>query len=346
MNGFRVPPEKRYQEQEYSYDSSNSKIAEDHFDAFAQSIGSFAHLGTDDLVVDIGGNVGTLLSSCKKKYGSRVLNVEPAKNIVTIAEKNGVPTLERFWDTEAAQHIKKDGGAAVITATNVFNHIDDIDAFFANLEEALQEDGVFVAEVPYFATLIERDAFDTMYLEHVSYFSVGPLKRYLAEKNFRIMRIEKSEYMGGSITFFIGKGEESHEVNEYIGKEEEMGLYAEQAYTDFRARVQKLKESLLSELREAKAGKGIIVGIGAATKGNTLLNYCGIDSSLVSYITDASPLKIGKYTPGSAIPIRPDTEITEDVTHAVVLAWNIAEYLTQKIAASHPHLRFIVPHMA
>lgn len=345
MNGFRVPPEKRYRGAEYSYDSSNSKVAEKHFDELALSVASSAGLKPDDLVVDIGGNVGTLLLAFRRHAGARIFNIEPAPNIAALAEKNEVPTLSGFWDAAAAERITKEGGAAVITATNAFNHIDDLDAFFTNLSTALKPGGTFVAEVPYLLTLIERSAFDTMYLEHVSYFAVRPLRDFLAKRGLRIMRAELTDYMGGSITLCMGTGDEGGEVGELIAREEEYGLYDEPRYEDFRARVKGFKDDLLTQLRKAKEVGGVIIGIGAATKGNTLLNYCGIDDSMLAYITDVSPLKVGKFTPGSAIPIKHDDELGADATHALILPWNIGAFLKEKLSKKHPSLSFIVPHM-
>ncbi|MEK7628419.1 MAG: class I SAM-dependent methyltransferase [Patescibacteria group bacterium] len=345
MNGYRVPPEQRYQETEYSYDSANSDVAVAHFFEFARDVGRFAKLGPQDLVVDIGGNIGTLLRAFRDQFRAGTLNVEPSHNIAMISVENGIETAERFWDHEIAMRVAKEGGAKIITATNLLNHIDNLDIFFDDIMNALEPEGVFVAEVPYLLTLIERDAFDTMYLEHVSYFSVQPLRHFLAARDLRIMDVQIDEYMGGSIRFVIGRGVEGAEVAKLSKHEQTFGLGEEQIYERFRARVRRFRENLLDELHTAKATGGLIMGIGAATKGNTLLNYCGIDDTILDCVTDVSPLKIGKYTPGSAIAIKGDEVISDQVTHALVLPWNIADFLTRKLSRQHPHLSFIVPHM-
>ena len=262
-----------------------------------------------------------------------------------ISVENGIETAERFWDHEIAMRVAKEGGAKIITATNLLNHIDNLDIFFADIMNALEPEGVFLAEVPYLLTLIERAAFDTMYLEHVSYFSVQPLRHFLAARDLRIMDVQIDEYMGGSIRFVIGRGVEGAEVAKLSKHEQTFGLGEEQIYERFRARVRRFRENLLDELHTAKATGGLIMGIGAATKGNTLLNYCGIDDTILDCVTDVSPLKIGKYTPGSAIAIKGDEVISDQVTHALVLPWNIADFLTRKLSRQHPHLSFIVPHM-
>jgi hypothetical protein len=345
MNSVVVPKEKRYQEHEYSYDSANSKAAVNHFDEMAKEVAAFAHVTKDDLVVDIGGNVGTLLQAFNAHTGARMLNVEPAHNIAAIAKSNGVETIEGFWDAASAQTIAAQGGAKAITITNAFNHIDTLDECMASVVKALTPDGVFVPEVPYLLTLLEREAFDTVYLEHVSYFAVRPLRAFFARFGLSILDVVHNDYMGGSIRFIVGKGPESPKVADYIAKEEQVGLFKPETYTAFRERVAACKERVVKEITDAKAAGGRIVGLGAATKGNTLLNYCGIDSSMLEFVTDTSPLKIGKYTPGSAIPIKPDEAITEEVTHALILPWNIADLLTGKLAPKFPHLVFITPHM-
>jgi NADH/NAD ratio-sensing transcriptional regulator Rex len=152
--------------------------------------------------------------------------------------------------------------------------------------------------------------------------------------------------MGGSVRIFIGKnGEEEAALGSRIEREESLKLFELQTYKTFMLNIEELKRTLTAELTQAKEQGGRIIGIGAATKGNTLLNYCGIDHTLLEFVTDASPLKIGKYTPGSHIPILSDEAITEEITHGLVLPWNIATLLTAKLAPRYPHLAFIVPHM-
>ena len=151
--------------------------------------------------------------------------------------------------------------------------------------------------------------------------------------------------MSGSIRIFVGFGPESNLVGRQVALEEELGLYNLSVWEKFAEEVRNLKINLLKELVEARMQGGKIVAIGAAAKGNTLLNYCGIDATLIDFATDASPLKIGKYTPGSHLPIRSDDAIDGSVTHALILAWNIADLLIDKISPRHPQLRFIKPHV-
>lgn len=346
MASVIVPPEERYQTNEYSYDSSNSRASIEHFNDMARTIAAQRSLGPADLVVDVGGNVGTLLSAFREHAGTQILNIEPSSNIAEIARQNGVETLQRFLDDEAAEIVATRGGAAVITMTNVFNHLGAFNESMQAAMRALSPDGALVIETPYQLHLVQKLAFDTIYLEHVSYFALKPLQKYFAQIGLTITDVEENEYMGGSIRLTVERqGLESPQVASCIAREEQAGLYDPAMYAQFMSRVEEFKSTLMAELRAAKQAGGRIVGIGAATKGNTLLNYCGIDATLLEFVTDASPLKVGKYTPGSRIPIVSDDAITDSITHGLILPWNIASFLTEKLAPRYPHLAFIVPHM-
>jgi 2-polyprenyl-3-methyl-5-hydroxy-6-metoxy-1,4-benzoquinol methylase len=347
MNSYRVPPAKRYQEREYSYDSSNSKVSITHFGDMAKEISAAVGVGADDLVVDVGGNVGTLLSAFHEQTGAKVLNVEPSANIAALAVKNGVETINDFFNAQVAAEIKKRGGAKVITGTNVFNHIDELDEFMNNIVGALTPDGAFMFEAPYLLQLVEKLAFDTIYLEHVSYFAFKALVPYFKKFGLTITEIVENEYMGGSVrvTARLGNVTETPLVASCIQKEEAAKLYDTATYEAMTKKMQEFKFSLLRQLIDAKLAGGKAIGIGAATKGNTLLNYCGIDASMLDFVTDASPLKVGKYTPGSHILIQPDEAITSEITHALILPWNIAEFLKGKLAPKYPSLSFIIPHV-
>lgn len=347
MNSYVVPARERYQAHEYSYDSGNSKVSVAHFGEMAKEISDAVALGVGDLVVDIGGNVGTLLAAFHEYSGANVLNIEPSGNIAALAAANGVETIQDFFNDTAADEIQKRGGAKVITATNAFNHIDGLDAFMGNVTRSLTPGGAFVFEAPYLMHLVEKLAFDTIYLEHVSYFSIKPLAAYFKKFGLTITEIVENDYMGGSmrVTARLGDANETPAVAAAIQKEEDAKLFAPETYVEMTRKMREFKFSLLKALIDAHLSGGKVIGIGAATKGNTLLNYCGIDASLLDFITDASPLKVGKYTPGSHIPILPDEAITHEVTHALILPWNIAEFLKGKLSPKYPHIAFITPHM-
>lgn len=347
MNSYVVPKEARYQEHEYSYDSGNSKVSVAHFDEMAKEVSREVGVSANDLVVDVGGNVGTLLKAFNVRSGAKILNIEPSGNIAALAVKDGVETIQDFFNERAAKEIQKRGGAKVIAATNAFNHIDGLDAFMTNIVASLTPDGAFVFEAPYLLHLVEKMAFDTIYLEHISYFALKPLAPYFKKFGLTITEIVENDYMGGSIrvTARLGSVAETPSVAECIAKEEAAKLYDLETYVQMTGKMKEFKFSLLRQLIDARLSGGKVIGIGAATKGNTLLNYCGIDSTLLDFVTDASPLKVGKYTPGSHIKILPDEAITLEVTHALILPWNIAEFLKGKLAPKYPNISFIVPHI-
>lgn len=346
MSSYIVPPQKRYQENDYSYDSGNSKVSVEHFGEMAADISKRVGLQSGDLVVDIGSSVGTLLEAFRTNAGAAVLGVEPAYNIAEVALQNNVPTVNDFWGERAAAEVVQAGKAKVITSTNAFNHIGDLDSFMQTTLGALRDDGTFVFEVPYLLHLVELLAFDTIYLEHTSYFALRPLQQYFKKFGLVIVDVQENTYMGGTVRVSVTRGgTESPAVAACLAKEEAAKLFDEETYTVMMRKVQQFKFGLLQELLDAKKGGGVVIGIGAATKGNTLLNYCGIDTTLLDFITDASPRKVGKYTPGSHIPILPDEAITDAVTHALILPWNIGDFLKGKLGPKYPKLAFITPHM-
>lgn len=334
----------RYQKIDYSYTSSNSIVAIRHFKEIAQEIITELKITPQDKIVDIGSNDGTLLLAFKEQSGCQITGVEPAPNIVKLAEKNNVPTIAGFFDKQTAGQIKDAGEAKVITANNVFNHITDLNDFTGQVAELLTEDGAFVFEVPYLLDLVEMNAFDTIYLEHVSYFGVKPLVRFFKKFGLHIFRVERTEYMGGTIRIYAGKKDrETEMIEKIIERENSSGIYETKTYTLLMERIRDFKFSLGRQIYDIKSRGEKIIAIGAAAKGNTLLNYCGLDNTLIEFITDTSPLKIEKFAPGSHIIIKSDSDITSDIKYGLILPWNIGEFLKEKL--KHLNLQFIIPKM-
>lgn len=345
MNGYIVPASARYQENEYSYDSSNSKVAIDHFEEFAKEAADFAKIGKGDLVVDMGSNVGTFLGKFRDYAKCMVTGVEPSLNISKIAENNGIATINNFFNSESVNEILKTKKAKLITGTNVYNHIEDQISLAKNIDKLLEPDGMVVFEAPYAGTLIDETSFDTIYLEHASYFFLSPVRDFWKNYGFNVARFSLNDYMGGSIRIYLSRQlPESEEVSFKISEEKKKGYFTEDTYLAFMKRVNHLKMDLMKRLYEIKANGGSIIGIGAATKGNTLMNYCGINGSIVDYVTDASPLKVGKFTPGSHIEIKDDKDIDpKKAQYGLILPWNIGKFLSAKL--EHLGLEFIVPHL-
>lgn len=337
-----VPGHIRYQDTDYSYDSSNSPVSIAHFTELARDVCKVLNVGSDDIVCDVGSNIGTLLDAFKRIAGCRVVGVDPSANIAALANKQGIFTINEFFGLKAAKEVLKIGRPRVITATNVLNHSEDVAQFFDVVSDIVDPNGYVVFEVPYLLEMIKQTAFDTIYLEHINYFSVTPLARFLSLRGFGIERIEVSDYMCGTLRLYVSpNAEHSPIVTQYLELEGAYGLFSQEVYEAFMGRVQSLKFRLNKSLYDIKASGGKIIGIGAATKGNTMLNYCNIDSDLLEYVSDTSPLKVGKVTPGSYIEIVPDENISKEITHGLILPWNIAEHLTRKL--KHLGITFIIP---
>jgi SAM-dependent methyltransferase len=342
---FSIPPEERYQKNDYSYDSSNSAVSIQHFKSLCETVLSDVPIEKNSFIVDIGGNVGTLLNQFKEQGYKNILNVEPSRNISELAVKNGIPTLNGFFNHEVCEYINHsfDEKVDILLSSNVLNHADNMDELIQSAKRILNNNGVFIFEVPYLMDLVEKTAFDTIYHEHVHYYGVKPLAEFMKKHGFNIYKIQKIDYMCGSIRVFASLSKpESSVVHRIIQDENEYGLYDTENYKQFSIRVQGVKTSLNNYLWHIRKQGGKIIGIGAATKGNTLLNYCKLDSDIISFISDASELKKEKFTPGSHIKIISDSEIDESFTHALILPWNISELLKSKL--NHLNLTFINPH--
>jgi SAM-dependent methyltransferase len=339
---YSVSAVERYQAHEYSYDSSNSRVSIQHFKEFADAVFGVHQPSENALIVDIGSNVGTLLSHFKDAGHAHVVGVEPASNIARLAVSSGIPTLNNFFDGSIVAPLREAGGVEILLSSNVVNHADDLRGLLRTARDVMKPDGIFVFEVPYLLDLVRGTAFDTIYHEHVHYYGVKPLAECLAGAGFSIFRIDFIDYMCGSIRVFTRMGGK-HErvVEEAIAREQAFGLYQADTWRKFRERVRRVKFSVTRHLAEIRDAGGKIIGIGAATKGNTFLNYCQLDADTVAYIADASPLKVGKLTPGSHIPIVADGDIDKSATHALILPWNIAPMLQTKLA--HLGLKFYVP---
>jgi hypothetical protein len=339
---YVVPKHVRYELNDYSYDSSNSSVAIKHFTDLARDVVHVLDVGADDIVCDVGSNVGTLLHAFKRITSCRVIGIDPSANIAASANEQGILTINDYFGVSAAAEVLKLGRPRVITATNVLNHIENVGGFFDVVSDLIDPNGYVVFEVPYLLEMIKRTTFDTIYLEHINYFAVTPLALFLEARGFGIERIEAIDYMCETLRFYVRPNSKHGEVvMNYLQLELEFGLFSMAVYEAFMSRVRTLKFQLNKELYGIKAAGGKIIGIGAAAKGNTLLNYCNIDSDLLEYISDASPLKQGKITPGSHIRIVSDESITKDVTHGLILPWNIANHL--KIKLSHLNINFIIP---
>jgi quercetin dioxygenase-like cupin family protein/SAM-dependent methyltransferase len=324
---YAVSPNILYNEK-YSYESSITETGKRHFFQMADSICNRFNL-KEGLVIDIGSNVGVLLEGFKKN-GIEVLGIDPAPKIVKIANERGIETWEGLIGKDIAKLVvNKKGKAKIITATNVFAHIDDKDGFMESLKIMLDEEGVFIIEVPYLVDLIENLAYDTIYLDHLEYLSVKPLVHFFEKHGFEVFDVEKYDIHGKSIRVFIGKKgirKVSGNVKKLLELEEEKGIYKKESLDEFTRKVKKHKKELLELLRDLKKQDKRIIGIGAPAKGNTILNYCKIDEDLIDYMIEKSKIKPDHYTPGMHIPIIKEEKLLEDnPDYGIIFPWNFAE---------------------
>lgn len=329
-----VSPEILYRN-DYPYESSTTRTGQEHWSEFAGSVVKRFGLGAKNLAVDIGSNVGVLLGAFRS-HGLRIHGVDPAANIVLIAQRNGIDTDCEFFNTGTAQSIvERKGRASVITATNVFAHVDDLHEFMASVDTLLERDGVFIFEAPYFVNLLKHIEYDTIYHEHLSYLAVRPLIPFFGKHGMEVFDIEQRDIHGGSFRVYVGRRGQwpvSPEVGRLVQAEIDTGIYRHETLEKFAQAVKQNKADLVWLLQSLKHQGKRIVAVSAPAKGMTLLNYCRLDNDVLDFVTEKSALKIGRYTPGAHIPVVPDSELlTRQPDYALLLAWNFAEEIMKNL---------------
>jgi len=332
--GCVVAPEILYQD-DYPYESSTTLSGRAHWAEFAETAVAMLALRSSDLVVDIGCNVGVLLEAFRAR-GTRILGVDPAANIAEIARQRGVNTLVDFFDVPVAQRIvAANGQAAAITATNVFAHVDDLDAFMRAAGILLRQDGTLIIEAPYFQNLIDNLEYDTIYHEHLSYLSLTPLVSFFRRHGFAVFDVQRRPIHGGSFRVFtsrVGVRPATAIVDEMCHAEAWAGLHSADFLDRFAAQVATNRRDLVWLLQSLKHEGARIAGVSAPAKGMTLLNYCRIGPETLDFVTEKAGLKIGRYTPGTAIPVVPDGELFRtQPDYALLLAWNFAEEIMDNL---------------
>jgi SAM-dependent methyltransferase len=321
----------------YLYIPSASKTRINYFKQMAEEIVKISRLKDNSLIIDVGSNDGSLLV-CFKNIGMKILGIDPAENLVKIANLNGVETILGYFDSTLAEKaVKKYGKAKAITATNVIAHIPDLHEVIKGGEILLDDDGIFVMHFPYSYDLLEKNLFDTIYHEHLSYFSVKSLMYLAKDSSLEIFDIQKSDLDGGSLRVFWKKKKNTkikvrtNIINKLLYEEKKFGLHEINAYIEFAKRVEKLKINTVKKLIKLKKSKKTIVGYGAAAKANVLLNYFGIGSKTIDYIVDSTPYKQGLFTPGTHIPIYAEDKIYETKPdYLLIFAWNFSKEIIEK----------------
>lgn len=342
---YVVPPEKVFP-RSYPYRTGLTNMLLRNFESLAAELQSAGMFGKNDLVVDIGSNDGSLLKSFKKR-GARVVGVEPT-DAAKDAVRAGIPTIQDFFTSRSVKVIRKQYGAArVVTATNVFAHINDTMSLVKNIRALMHADGVFVSESQYVMDIIEKLEFDTIYHEHLRFYGLKPLIKLFSSCGMSLVDAERIHAAGGSIRVYAKKGSHpmSARTKALIRAEEKAGLYTDAGLARFSERVQNARRDLLALLlREKKAGKRI-AGLSSSARSNTLLGFTHIDTGIVEYAGEkkGSP-KIGMYTPGTHIPVVDEARIVKEQPDLLLmLSWHIGEELAKKMRAAGYKGKFIIP---
>lgn len=342
-----VPPQLLFDD--YCYFSSVSDTMLRHARALALRMIYERRLGPDSLVLEAASNDGYLLRNYHES-GVPVLGIEPARNVAAVArQRHAIPTREAYFSRALADRLVRQGlRCDVFHAHNVLAHVPDLAGFLAGVRAVLKNDGVAILEVPYVRDLIERCEFDTIYHEHLCYFSLTSLCHCLTRHALVAVDVERIAIHGGSLRLVVartGSATQGVRVTSLLAEEEGWGIKQTELYEDFAGRVEQLKNSLCNLLRELKIQGHRIAAYGASAKGSTLLNYCGIGRETLDYIVDRSPAKQGKYAPGSALPIHPPEKLHEDQPdYTLLLTWNFAEEIRGQQAAYLANGgRFITP---
>ena len=321
---------------EYPYTSGMTKLLRDNFAELYAESSKLLSLRPDDLIVDIGSNDGTLISNFQKG-GHRILGIEPT-DVSKIANARGIPTLQRYFSLAVAQEVKAAHGAArVVTAANCFAHIEDVHAVVEGILGILAPDGVFISESHYLIGLLDRLQYDTVYHEHLRYYSVGSLKYLLEMHGLEVFHARHIPSHGGSIRVYAAR-RGTHAVNPSVKQMlagEPHGAAMRQRLAAFRDAVMLSKLRLLSMIRDIKEEGGRIVGISAPSRASTLVNYVGLDEAIIDYVCEIQgSLKIGKYMPGTLIPVVEESQLFSDQPDcAIIFSWHIADELAPKLRA-------------
>jgi SAM-dependent methyltransferase len=342
---YTVDPEALFGE--YLYFSSYSDTMLAHARTLVDRIVAQRNLGKESLAVEIASNDGYLLCNYQR-LGIPVLGIEPARNIAKVAMAKGIPTVAEFFGQALAQRLVAESRRAdVIHAHNVMAHVADLNGFVTGIQTLLAPGGMAVVEAPYARDMIERLEFDTIYHEHLCYFSASAVDALLARHQLVLADVERVPIHGGSLRLWIAHAgsEVRPSVAALLAEERALGMTRIDYYRDFAARVSTLRDNLVAHLRRLKADGKHVAAYGAAAKGAVLLNYAQIGGDLLDFVSDRSPHKQGRFLPGVRIPIRgPEALLKDRPDFVLLLAWNFEEEIrAQQAEYLRQGGRFIVP---
>jgi hypothetical protein len=321
---------------EYPYTSGMTKILRDNFAELYAESSEMLGLTKDDLVIDIGSNDGTLIGNFQKG-GHRILGIEPT-DVAKIANARGIPTAQHYFTPQVAREVKaKHGAAKVVTCANCFAHIEDVHSIVEGILELLAPDGTFISESHYLIGLLDDLQYDTVYHEHLRHYTVGSLKHLLEMHGLEVFHARPIPTHGGSIRVYAarkGARPVQPSVKQMLDAEP-TGEAMRRRLAKFRDDVMLSKLRLHALIREVKEKGGRIVGISAPSRASTLVNYVGLDSSIIDYVCEIpGSLKIGKCMPGTLIPVVEESRMFADQPEcAIIFSWHIADELAPKLRA-------------
>ena len=321
----KVSPFERYKKNNYSYTSNNSPVSLSHFNNMAKNMVKEFNITSKNSILEIGSNDGTFLKNIKDLSKANVLGIDPSDYMCKIASKKGIKTLNKFFNYQSSKLIeKKYGKFDFLYGANVFNHIDDPENFLKGCKLITKPKGKIILEVPDLDSLFKGIGFDTIYHEHRNYFSKISLLTIFKKVNLEIIRFEYIDYMSGSIRIFARNNKFKKLNIKFKDKRNHFKIFL-----NFEKKVKIVKSNIINFVNEIKKNNKIVVGLGAATKGNTLLNFCKFNEQHIKCILESSPYKIGKFAPGSGIPIVDEKKFKN--YHAIlILPWNITNHLHKK----------------
>jgi methylation protein EvaC len=327
-------PDKMFHEH-YAFYSSTSRYMQAHFERYANFvIGEVLDGRADPFVVELGSNDGIMLRHFKDR-GIRHLGIEPSSNVADVARERGVETISKFFNPALADEIvAKHGRADAILAANVMCHIPDINGVGAGVQRLLKPDGVFMFEDPYLGDMIAKTSYDQIYDEHVFIFAAMSVQRAFAPHGLELVDVMPQVTHGGSMRYmFAPKSSRpvAPRVEELLAKERAQGLDRADTYRRFKENCEKSRAGLMQALETLRREGKRVVGYGATSKSTTVTNYCGITPDHVEFISDTTPIKQGKLSPGAHIPVKPYTEFTKQYPDcALLFAWNHAAEIREK----------------
>lgn len=318
----------------YAFFSGTSKLMADHFKKFSSMVLNLIKTDSDPFVVEIGSNDGIMLTNFAEK-NIRHLGIDPSENVVNESRKKGINAVVDFFDEKVARRtVEKYGKASAFIAANVMCHIPYINSIIDGIDILMNDTGVVIFEDPYLGDVIEKTTYDQIYDEHTFLFSAHSIKEIFAKKDFELIDLIPQETHGGSMRYVLGR-KGKHSINkrvvEILNLEKEQGLTSSETFQIFKDNCEEYKKNLVSMLEKIKLSGKSIAGYAATSKSTTIINFCGITSDLIECIYDTTPIKQGKYSPGSHIPIKPHSEFSKNYPdYALLFGYNHSKEIFAK----------------